>query len=224
MSDMDKNTRLNKFDKRRKTTKSITILLIVGAVLIVVILAFWLFGGGSNKSDNTVEEPLEESSQIIINDDSKSNDESKNSNTKEDKDATNEESDSPTIDDEEDTEIDNEKVKTEPAEPSDNNVEEAYAGDWKPVGTEQTGPHTTTYDEGTADREEMKQAVSVATGLATTDMIEWWYENGGDQKVIATVSDNAQTATYRVFLSWNDGEGWQPTKVEKLIENDRNNR
>ncbi|AXI09529.1 hypothetical protein CUC15_11615 [Oceanobacillus zhaokaii] len=220
MSDMDRNTRLNKFEKRRKTTKSITILLIAGAFLIVVLLAFWLFGGGSDETDNAAEEPMEESSEIIINDDSKSNDES-NNNTEKDEEAAEDESESTTPDEEEDTASDNEEVETEPAEPSDDNVAEAYVGEWEPVGTEQTGPHTTTYDEGSADREEMKQAVSVATGLATTDMIEWWYENGGDQKVIATVSDKAQTATYRVFITWIDGEGWQPTKVEKLIENDR---
>lgn len=52
-------------------------------------------------------------------------------------------------------------------------------------------------------------------------MIEWWIENGGDQKVIATVSDTAETEVFRVFLSWVDNEGWQPTKVEILIENDK---
>ncbi|RDW21729.1 hypothetical protein CWR45_02320 [Oceanobacillus chungangensis] len=220
MRDMDRNTRLNKFEKRRKTTKSITILLIAGAVLIVVLLAFWIFGGGNDDSDTTSEEPMEESSEIIINDDSKSNDDS-NNNTEENEEATEDEAESTTPDEEEDTKANNEEVETEPAEPSDDNVEEAFTGDWEPVGTVQTGPHTTTYNEGTADRAELKKASSVATGIAENDMIEWWYENGGEQKVIATVSDNAQTATYRVFLSWIDGEGWQPTKVEKLIVNDR---
>lgn len=61
----------------------------------------------------------------------------------------------------------------------------------------------------------------MVTGIPEDNMIEWWVGNGGDQKVVATVSDREETETYRVYLSWVDNEGWQPTKLETLVENDK---
>ena len=109
------------------------------------------------------------------------------------------------------------EVETEQVEPSDDNVIEAYTGNWQPIGTVQEGPHTTVYDDGSQDRIEIKQAVISVTGLAD-DMIEWRIGNGGDQKVIATVSNPGKTDNYRVYLSWVDNQGWQVTSVEKLKE------
>ncbi|PAV28979.1 hypothetical protein CIL05_13440 [Virgibacillus profundi] len=233
MSDYDKHSRLNKFEKRRKNTKGISILLIIAGILIIVLLGIWLFGGGNEEEENA-EQPDSISEDIVINDDNENNnteDESSSDegnsdseNTDESADETEEDSNDDQNSDEESNQDNNEDIEAEEVEPSDDNVSRAYTGNWEPIGTEQEGPHTTTYEEGTADRKELKQAASLATGLAEDDMIEWWYENGGDQKVIATVSNNAQTETYRVYLSWIDEEGWKPTKVEELIENDRKNQ
>src|SRR5699024_7822412 len=52
--------------------------------------------------------------------------------------------------------------------------------------------------------------------LKEDDMIEHWVGNGGDQKVIATVSNNDQSIAYKVYLQWEIDKGWKPTKVEKL--------
>ncbi|OZU89892.1 hypothetical protein CIL03_01765 [Virgibacillus indicus] len=230
MSDNDKNSRLDKFEKRRKNTKNISILLIIGGILIIILLGIWLFGGGNDEEN--ANQPDEASEDIVINEDNEnsnteendSNADNENSDTdSENTEETEDDSNNDQKSDEENNEDNNENVETEEVEPSDDNVSKAYTGNWEPIGTEQEGPHTTTYEEGTADRQELKQAASVATGIAENDMIEWWYENGGDQKVIATVSNNAQTEIYRVYLSWIDEKGWQPTKVEELIENDRKN-
>src|SRR5699024_3870393 len=113
-------------------------------------------------------------------------------------------------DDEED------EVETEEVEPSDANVSKAYTGNWEPVGTKQSGSHTTNYDDGSQDRIEIKEAMQLANGLQ--DMTELGVGNGGDQKVIATVASPDETDIYRVYLSWVDGKGWQPTKVEELKE------
>ena len=40
----------------------------------------------------------------------------------------------------------NAAVETEQVEPSNDNVLKAYTADWKPIGTEQEGPHTTNYE------------------------------------------------------------------------------
>lgn len=224
MGDSDKHSRLNKYEKRRKNTKSLSILLIVGAILVIIMLGMWIFGG------NGEEESEEESDQSADSTEQEENTEGED--TEDDvvidegddsqNDASNEESEEETEDQTTDEEAseDNEEVETEQVEPSDDNVSEAYTGNWDPVGTEQEGPHTTNYNDGSQDRIEIDHAASVAAGLDQNSMSTYWVGNGGDQKVIATVGNEEQAEYYRVFLSWMDNEGWQPTKVEVLNELD----
>lgn len=227
MTDQDKNTRVDKFEKRRKNTKTITILSILAAVLLIVLIGIWIFGGGdkdkqddAKKDENNVE--IQESTDERDTESADTNEsDAGDKQTDESKDESDQDQEDSQKDKEDEDASDEEEVKTEPVESTDDpNVIEAYTGNWKPVGTEQTGPHTTTYDDGSADRIEIRQAVTYATGLAEDDMIEHWIGNGGDQKVVATVSNNEITEIYRVYLSWNDDGGWQPTKVEQLKEVD----
>lgn len=232
MNKLDNRTRINKFEKRRKNTKMISVLLVVGSVLLVILLAVWIFGGNDkkdstdpqqnnvNESNNHAnEDPSGEQDQEgnSANDnnltDHQNNNDSVNNEAEDLNDDDVDENNNPT-DDEDEDESDLEEVS-----PSDDNVSKAYTGNWQPIGTEQSGPHTTKYGEGTTDRNEMEEAVRMATGL--DEMITWWLGNGGDQKVIATVSDMGENEIYRVYLSWIDNEGWQPTKVEELIVNDK---
>lgn len=220
----DKRSRLNKFEKRRKTTKSISILLILGSILVIVLLGIWIFGGSDDKNDKAIEEPKEEASDITINDDADKEDDSGDKVTKGDDESSDKDDSSETGDQEnynqDEDEDNNEEIETEEATPSDDNVSDAYTGDWSAVGTEQEGPHTTDYTDGSQDRIEIKKASAVATGLDEGNMRTWWVGNGGDQKVVSTVSSADQSEKYRVFLSWIDGEGWKPTKVEELKEMD----
>ncbi|WP_087971754.1 YrrS family protein [Oceanobacillus rekensis] len=222
MSESDKHSRLNKFEKRRKNTKTISIFLIVGAFLLLLLLGIWFFGGGDSETDLTANEE-EKSSDFLITeeDDEESGSETENDSS-ENNSTTDEESkkENESEEDENNSE-ENEEEQTEPAEPSDDNVEEAYTGNWEPVGTEQEGPHTMNFNDGSQDRIEIKSAASMVTGIPESEMVEWWVGNNGDQKAIATVSHKAETEVYRVFLSWIENEGWQPTKVEILIENDK---
>src|SRR5699024_11121229 len=90
---------------------------------------------------------------------------------------------------EESTETD-QAVVLEEADSTDENVKEAWTGDWPALGSIQTGPHSIDYNNGSQDRIEIKKAVSLVTGIPEDDMIEWWVGNGGgEQNVIATVSD-----------------------------------
>ncbi|MBR3120226.1 YrrS family protein [Paenibacillus sp. 7884-2] len=218
MSESDKHSRLNKFEKRRKNTKLISIFLIAGALLIIILLGMWLFGGGDDETEEQTGNNENESSDFLI---TEEDEEDAEGNNPEQEESENDLASDEEAENENEENNADEEIETESAEPSDDNVAEAYTGDWSPVGTEQEGPHTTTFDEGSQDRIEMRRAITQATGLTGDDMIEWWIENGGDQKVIATVSDTAETEVFRVFLSWVDNEGWQPTKVEILIENDK---
>lgn len=212
MVDSGRKSRLNKFEKRRKNTKLISILVIAAGVLLVVLLGFWLFGGGNEEQDEQEKQENNEAGSDFL-EIEESEDDPADENEGEE--GTEEENGSDSSEEENE-----DPIQTEPAEPSDDNVAEAYTGNWPPVGTEQEGPHTTNFEDGSQDRIEIREAVLMATGLTADDYLELWIGNGGDQKVEATVANSDQSEIYRVYLSWIDGEGWQPTKVEVLIEND----
>lgn len=86
----------------------------------------------------------------------------------------------------------------------------------EPIGTSQTGPHTSSYDEGSVDWNEKLKAIRLATGL-DENMTVWKIANGGGpQKSVAEVSPNKQpNEKYTVNLEWVDGKGWMVTSVQK---------
>lgn len=210
-----KNTRSKKYDKERKTVKILTFAVVIAALIVIALLIMSLFSGGAEPQ----EVATESSSLVIKNSEESTKTESKSSNSSSESSSESESAESESSESEESEE--SESVETEEAEPTDENVADAYTGDWEPVETEQEGEHTTDFNDGSQDRNEIKKAAAVATGLNESDMIEWWVENGGEGQVVATVSDSAQTKTYRVYLNWVDSQGWQPTKVELLKENDK---
>lgn len=205
---MDENnnlSRVEKHRKRRNIKRSIIILFIIGFLFTVVLISLILTNG--SKSQEALGEDIQpndddaeiQDDQLIINEDNDISEENE-------------------IEEEIDTSND---IFIEYVEPSDDNVIEAYIADWDPVGTTQEGEHTTNYNAGSQDRIEIKRATSAVTNINGDDMVEWRVENGGDQKVVATVSDKDETDIFRVYLSWIDIEGWQVTKLEKLKENDK---
>ncbi|MHA6252172.1 YrrS family protein [Oceanobacillus sp. CAU 1775] len=223
MDDMN-GTRLKKFEKRRRNNIFIKYALIIAAVLVVLLIGIWIFGGGDEVADDSpLEDEQTEDEGFFIEVEEEDNDEdtksSDNSNEDNDNEETNE-NESENNSDEEETNPEFDDVEVEVSESDDDNVIEVITGNWPPIGTEQTGPHETVFAEGSADRIEIKRAVSMVTGLAEDDINEIWVGNGGYQKVISTVSNSAYTDFYRVYLSWVDNEGWQPTMVEVLVEND----
>ncbi len=219
MNDDNRQSRLNKFEKRRKNTKKISLLMIIAGVLILILLAIWIFGGKDKDAS-----PNDDLENIEIEENLNSADQEENK-VVDDEEAGNqsrEDSGNSIVDEniEINENLDGEEgieVETEQVEPSDDNVIEAYTGNWQPIGTIQEGPHTTNFENGSQDRIEIKQAVMSATGLGE-DLIEHWVGNGGDQKVISTVASQGNIEIYRVYLSWIDQEGWQVTKVERLNE------
>ncbi len=223
--DNKKSTRSNKYDKERKTVKILTFAVVIAALIVIILLIMSLFSGGDKPQESTTDN----SSMIIKNsDDSTQSDvqSSKDSSESSSESVESEsvESESKESESKESEESESEKaesVEKKEVEPTDENVEEVYTEDWEPVETEQEGEHKTNFSDGSQDRIEIKKAAAVATGLSEANMIEWWVENSGEGQVVATVSDKDQTKTYRVYLNWVDGQGWQPTKVEQLEENDK---
>lgn len=222
MSD-NSNTRLDKFEKRRKNTKLINYLFSIGSVLIILLIGIWIFGGSDEEAADNLDENATNSENEDLFVEVEDEDEKNSESNEEESEESNEEevANETEIEEKEEEDQANQEIEikeTEPSDPSDENVIEAYTGDWPPVGTSQTGPHSTDYADGSQDRIEIKEAASLATGIPTDEIIERWVGNGGDQKVVATVSDSELSETYRVYLSWIDNEGWQPTKVETLKE------
>ncbi|GGB63483.1 YrrS family protein [Fictibacillus barbaricus] len=86
----------------------------------------------------------------------------------------------------------------------------------QPIGTSQTGPHTSSYEEGSVDWNEKLKAIRLATGL-DENMTVWKIANGGGpQKSVAEVSPNKQpNERYTVNLEWVDKKGWMATSVQK---------
>ncbi|GIO27625.1 YrrS family protein [Ornithinibacillus bavariensis] len=223
MSSFDRNSRVNKFEKRRKNTKLISTLIIVASFLVVFLIGLWIFGPDKEPKDDIAAPKTTVDDKTADNDagttDDETEDTEQNSSQNQEESSQSNENDT----DKTDESFANENVETEPANPIDSsdNVIEAYTANWSPIGTNQTGPHTTQFDDDSQDWKEMEQAIRLATGLAEGDMITWFIGNGGDQKAIGTVTNKAESEIYRVYISWIDNQGWQPTLVERLKNNDK---
>ncbi len=112
------------------------------------------------------------------------------------------------------------KKEQEKKEDADTNDDQARPedGEFKPIGTEQTGEHVSSYETGSVDWNEKLKAAAYATGLDVNTMTLWWMGNdGGPQNAKAEVaSPGAGGPEYRVHMEWVDKKGWKPVKVVEL--------
>jgi Domain of unknown function (DUF1510) len=231
------NSRLDRHSKN-KTNTVLNIAIAVVVLLIVVVGATILTGNGSDKDkastsvensgENTTENKAdkdnkENKSEQKNDDDSVSmngeSTESEDEQKEKDKNKEEENEDSP----EEKKSVALNDSSAQVEEGTEPNVEKTIVHpDWEPVGTEQSGEHVSSYDPGSQDWQEKVKALSYATGIPENNMTVWYIEgNGGPQKSIGTVTEKGGSTAYRVYLQWTDGQGWQPTKVEELKENDK---
>ena len=225
----------SRLDKRSKknTNKILNIMIAVVVLLILVVGGSILIGGGNDKSSDTASSSTgnggnkkasaEENKSDTGKKDNEDSNDKKAADDKEDKDKKDE--DEKKSDDDTDKDLkseDDSKLKVQDGD--EPNVDKTVVHpDWKPVGTSQSGEHVSSYDLGTPDWNEKVKALSYATGIPENNMTVWYIEgNGSPQKSIGTVSAKNDSQAYRVYLQWIDGEGWQPTKVQELIENDKN--
>ncbi|CAM3942855.1 YrrS family protein [Lederbergia lenta] len=192
--------------KRRKTNIILNTLIVIVIILIILVGSYIFFGGDNNK---------DQASEV-----SNAKDTTQSEEVKEPKDKNEK-----TTDDEKSDDDDSEKdepIETESDEP---NVEKVIKDpSWKPIGTEQASGHQSSYNMGTVDWNEKLSAAAYAVGISVDNMTPWWVEGGSDREkeAILTVSEKvAGSDVYRVYIEWVDGEGWKPTEVKKLIENDK---
>lgn len=133
-------------------------------------------------------------------------------------DSSDQDDDTKKTDDEEKTNKDALKDAKETDGGKTSDVDKTYeSDDWEPVGTEQSGSHTATYDSNSKDWKEMIKAMSYATGISEDQLtVLWLGNNGGPQDAKGTIRDKSTGERYRVEITWVDEKGWKPVKVEKL--------
>lgn len=219
------NSRLNRPNRKKKSNRLLNILIGIVLLLIIVVVVNIVTDKSpdttkeEDKTSITDEKSDEENSETDI--DSDADIASVPADQNEAQDETEEEKDEEAQDQttsvDKTTENDkNEIVTTEPSE--DTNMEEVTVDTtWEPIGTTQIGEHTSSYDSKSLDWEEKVQALSYGAGLDPSNMYVKFLGNGGSpQKSIGTVTSKDGTQIYRISLEWIDGQGWKPTKKEKL--------
>ncbi|WP_112181428.1 MULTISPECIES: YrrS family protein [Paraliobacillus] len=218
--DFDQYSRLNRFEKRRKNTKWLSYLALLGVALIICFIAILVFSGGED--DDALEDTAAKSE---LNEDNVTS-EADTQDTEQDQEDVNETTDTDELAEEQlELETDGtEEVNLEVVESEDENVIEAYTGNWNPIPTNQEEPHEIVWEKTSEDWEEMMRAASLATGLSTENMIYLWVAGNGEQQVITTFSNSEESEHYRVFIAWIENQGWKPTQVEILNENDQKYR
>ncbi|MBC2100868.1 DUF1510 family protein [Listeria marthii] len=185
--------------KRKKTNLVLNVLIIVVSLLIIGSLYFVLF---KTESDPAQQENKTASSTTKKEDAAKSDKSSEKEKEKESSD----------------------EKTTETTESDDPNVAKVITKDWKPIGTDQTGDHVNSYSSTSVDWQEKRKAFSAATDIPISNTSLWFVEQGADPATqsIGTLSTKEDPdKAYRVYITWVDGEGWQPTKVEELKTNDK---
>ncbi|WP_449537067.1 YrrS family protein [Ferdinandcohnia sp. Marseille-Q9671] len=210
--------------KRKKVNRILNVL--IGLVIILIVF----FGGKLIFGDKNVEDTVSSNQSNQPKDNKSTAPDEKEDKTKEEEQTTTEKSDK-------DKEQENEKDKDDKTAPKSEEAAVVTEGDpnsnvakvienpaWKPIGTEQTEPHSIVYDEGSTDRNEMEMAASYATGFDRSDMVVWWLGRNGENSITATVSSKTTKQVQRVYLDWVPNEGWKPVKIEELKENEYNKK
>ncbi|SCA87000.1 hypothetical protein BGLY_3177 [Bacillus glycinifermentans] len=218
-----RESRFENRDKRRKANLVLNILIGIVLVLIVVVASSLMMNSPKeqtqqdvSKNDKTTEAPASDNKKQTSDEDVK--DKEKADSDKKDTSDSDSEKDKDTASDEEKSTDDPFKGAKVTEGGSSANVEKTIVNpNWKPVGTKQSGEHTATYDSSSQDWAEMLEAISYATGVSEDNMtVVWLGNNGSPQDAKGTIRAKDSGDKYSVAITWVDGKGWKPTKVEKL--------
>ncbi|WP_391202042.1 YrrS family protein [Psychrobacillus sp. L4] len=212
------NSRLNKNNRKKKGNNILNILIGVVLLLIIIVVVNIVTDKGTDSAKVKEEAPT--------NEEVKSEDVSADNTDEADKAAIPAESNE--VEKEANKEIQTSSVEEESknegnvavvTEPSDNSKVDEITIDptWTPIGTTQTGEHVSSYDKESVDWTEKVKALSYGSGLDASNMYVKHLGNGGSpQKSVGTVTSKDGKEIYRIQLEWIDGQGWKPTKKEKL--------
>ncbi|GIN71015.1 hypothetical protein J14TS2_14900 [Bacillus sp. J14TS2] len=206
------NSRYEQRAKRRKTN------IVLNTLIAIVVILILIVGGNIFLTDSKTEKEMKEAAKTEAQ--TKENQQSDDKQDKTDKAGEEEDADE---EKETDENAEDEEVIEEDSDEA--NVDKVINDpSWKPVGTEQSGDHQYSSEMGSTDWNEKEKAAAYAIGISPDSMTNWWTRKGDDtgSQAVMTVSESSKpNEAYRVYLEWVDGEGWKPTEVKKLIENDK---
>lgn len=226
-------SRFNQRDQKRKVNKIYNIAITIVSILIVIVAVtiFLSDGGTESKKVTTEQKQIADKQGKVVDkpagkeeetDPGKEVTEEDSKATEEDGKATEEDTEEKSVDGTDPEKAGDAKL-VEVEGSGDGNVAATYTSEgWKPVGTEQSGKHTTSFQKGSVDWNEMRKAIALGAGIDEGNMRLWWLQNGGSPNTaIGTVSEGDSPKTFRVHIEWVDGSGWKPVKVEELKTNDK---
>lgn len=216
------NSRLNKNNRKKKTNTILNVL--IGVVLLLIIIVVVNLVTDDNEEKDIASEQKETAS---VTESKESDEEVPEEEVPEDIELTTEEiaeedeqNDAANEENDSSTEPSTSGSSNEITEESDDPNVEAVLVDpsWEPIGTSQVGEHVSSYTKETVDWNEKVEALAYAANLDSSNMIVKFLGNGGSpQKSIGTVTSKDGKEIYRISLEWVDGQGWKPTKKEKLL-------
>ncbi|WP_046174145.1 DUF1510 family protein [Domibacillus indicus] len=217
---MEQSSRAERKTKRRKTNRILNTAIAV-VVLLIIIVGFTIFAGGNNDEEPAAPEETKQDQTAAVSDEETEEEPAQSEETGTEDESEPAETEEPAEEEQTEEEPADEEVIV--SEGTDPNVEEDIVNpNWEGVGTSQTGEHTSSFETDSTDWQEKEQALAYATGIPLSDMTVWYISGDGPQAAIGTVSPKSnQDEAYRVHIEWVDGEGWKPTKVQKLEENDK---
>lgn len=206
MSHIPNNSRFQQ--KQEKRRKSILLNVILGIVLLIAITVSYQLLTSSSKQEAATEvkktksvkqkETANNGKLVVKEDETKTSEEEQASTQPAD-----------------DTKTEDTKVSV--PNQSGSGVQEAYTNpSWKPIGTSQSGEHTTQFDDTTQDWKEMISAISYAIQVPSDTLTILFIGNNGPNKAIGTVQAKDTKQKYKVYIEWVDNQGWQPTLVQVM--------
>lgn len=218
----DQNQRVNSRLNNRKKKNNTILNVLIGIVLLLIIVVIVNLVTSDDDKNNSATEKEDTESVSDIKDTEELTEQDKELTTEEIEEDSEQNEPEPTTEDtdsanEPDSSTNSSLVTTE--ESGDPNVESVMVdSSWEPIGTSQAGEHVSSYDKDSVDWKEKVDALAYAANLDPSSMHVKFLGNGGSpQKSIGTVTSKDGSEIYRISLEWVEGQGWKPTKKEKLI-------
>ncbi|MBM7584772.1 cytoskeletal protein RodZ [Bacillus pakistanensis] len=222
----------SRLERRSKKKSNMILNLLIGVViLLIVVVGASIFLTDDSTEKASADKPKQEDKKENNSNKDKDKEEVSDLETEEIENQDEDKSSDSDEDEKNNDEKENGEINTTPEDESgikeqdstEPNVEKSIINsNWKPIGTKQSGEHTSVYEEGTPDWNEKVKALSYATGIPVDNMTVWYIAgNGSPDKSIGTVTAKGGSQAYRVYLQWIDGQGWKPTKLQELKENDK---
>ena len=217
-------SRLSRYQKKRKNTRWLMIFVGIGSVLIVMLVIALVMSGSDGKP--AITEPDQEVPSDDLDD---GNDlDGENGGLDDDLEPTDGSSNSGGVGEADEDAVSIEQnpddFALETLSSDDENVMYAYTSTWGPIPTVQEEPHEITWEQSSVDWKEMMKAAELATGVDVDEMYYLWVSGNGPQSVIATFSNSSMDEHFRVYITWIEGQGWMPDRVDVLYAHDEMHR